>query len=107
MSLRASMAFSPIACSGLMYCGVPSERPVCVMRAPPALLHRERDAEVGDQRVPALQQDVLGLDVAVDDAERVRVAERVGDFARDAHRVVDRQLPLARRAARAASRRST
>ena len=34
-------------------------------------LHRERDAEVGDERMPAVQQDVLGLDVAVDDAECV------------------------------------
>ena len=59
------------------------------------LLHRERDAEVGDERVSALQQDVLRLDVAMHDAERVRGAQRVGDLAGDAHRVVDRQLPLA------------
>ena len=88
-----------------MYCGVPSERPVCVIRWPPALLHGERDAEIGDQRVAALQQDVLRLDVAMDHAVRVRVVERVGHFAGDAHRVVDRQLPFARRAGRAASRR--
>ena len=36
-SARASMVRSPIACSGAMYCGVPSDRPVCVMRCPPAL----------------------------------------------------------------------
>jgi len=35
-SLRASIAFSPMACSGDIYCGVPSERPVCVIRCPPA-----------------------------------------------------------------------
>jgi hypothetical protein len=35
-SLRASMPRSPVACSGDMYCGVPSDRPVCVRRLPPA-----------------------------------------------------------------------
>ena len=35
-SLRASTCRSPVACSGLMYCGVPSERPVSVSRFPPA-----------------------------------------------------------------------
>ena len=37
------------------------------------LAHRPRDAEVGDQRVAAEQQDVLRLDVAVDDAALVGV----------------------------------
>ena len=69
------------------------------------LLHGERDAEVRDERVPALQQNVLGLDVAMDHAVLVRVVERVGDLARDAQRVVDRKLPLARQADRAATRR--
>ena len=32
------------------------------------LLHGEGDAEVGDQRLAILQEDVLGLDVAMDDA---------------------------------------
>jgi hypothetical protein len=45
--------------------------------------------------VAAVQQDVLRLDVAVDDAVRVRLAERVGDLARDAQRLVDRKLALA------------
>ena len=58
-------------------------------------LHGERDAEVGHERVAALQQDVLRLDVAMDHAEAVRVAERIGDFARDADRFVDRQLAVA------------
>ena len=35
-SLRPSSAFSAPACSGLMYAGVPSESPVCVIRWPPA-----------------------------------------------------------------------
>ena len=33
------VSFSPMACSGAMYCGVPSDIPVSVMRLPPALLH--------------------------------------------------------------------
>ena len=57
--------------------------------------HRERDPEVGHHRVPAVQQDVLRLDVAVDDAVLVRVVERVDHFARDAHRLVDAELRLA------------
>ena len=59
------------------------------------LLDGERDAEVGDQRVAVLQKDVLGLDVPMNDAPRVRVGQRVRDLARDAHRVGDGQLPLA------------
>ena len=37
-SERAVSSRSPIACSGLMYCGVPSDMPVSVMRPPPAAL---------------------------------------------------------------------
>ena len=35
--------------------------------------------------MPVLQQDVLGLNVAVHDALAVRVVERPGNFLRDAH----------------------
>ena len=35
-SLRASSCRSAVACSGLMYCGVPMLRPVSVRRGPPA-----------------------------------------------------------------------
>ena len=55
---------------------------------------RPGDAEVGDQRVAVREQDVLGLDVAVDDALLVGVPERVGDLAGDPDGVVDRQLRL-------------
>ena len=50
------------------------------------------DAEVGHEDVPAGEQDVLGLDVAVDNAVRVRGIERAQQFARDAQRVLDREL---------------
>ena len=40
---------------------------------------------------PSLQQHVLRLDVAVHDAARVRVVERIGDLAREPQRVGDGQ----------------
>ena len=51
---------------------------------------RLADAEVGHDRVAFVQQDVLGLDVAMDDVVAVRVVERVGHLDGDAQRVVDR-----------------
>jgi hypothetical protein len=42
---------------------------------------RPGDAEIGDPRVAAGQQDVLRLDVAMDDAPAVGVAQRVGHLA--------------------------
>jgi hypothetical protein len=95
MSALASTIFSPIACSGLMYCGVPSESPVCVMRALPALLHRQRDSEIRHERVIALQKDVLGFYVAMNDPLRMCRAERVGNFARDAYASAYWKLTLA------------
>ena len=71
-----------------MYAGVPTTCPVCVSD-PVAASMRARDAEVGDERLPVAEQDVLGLDVAMDDAVPVRVVERERDLARDPERVVD------------------
>ena len=56
----------------------------------------ECDAEVRHERMPSVQQDVLRLDVAVDHIVCVRVLQRIPDLARDAQRVVDRQLLLTR-----------
>jgi hypothetical protein len=56
------------------------------------VLHRQRDAEVGDERMTTLEENVLGLDVAVDDAERVGRTQRVGDFARNTQGVTEWQL---------------
>ena len=63
--------------------------------APAGLAGREGDAEVGDQGLAVVQQDVLGLDVAVDHAVAVGVVERRGHFGRDPDRVGDRELLLA------------
>ena len=62
---------------------------------------KTRDAEIADQRVVAAQQDVLRLDIAMNDAAAVRVIQRIGDLARDAQRLDERQpaavQPLAQR----------
>ena len=57
--------------------------------------NRPTDAKIHDQCVSAAQQDVFWLDVAVDDVVAVGVAQRVGDFADDRDRLVERELPLA------------
>ena len=89
------MPRSPVACSGDMYCGVPSESPVCGQAIAPRLLHRERDAEVGEHRLAFLEEDVLRLDVAVDEPLAVRVVERARDLLRDRERFLDAELVLA------------
>src|SRR5262245_5018872 len=57
--------------------------------------YRARDPKIRHHRVRGLEQDVLRLDVAVDNAVTVRVTQRVGDLARDRERFVDRQLTFA------------
>ena len=56
---------------------------------------RECDPEVGDHRLTRLDQDVLGLDVAVDDAPVVRELQRRRDRLRDAERIRHGELLLA------------
>ncbi len=67
------------------------------------LLHGERDAEVGDQGLAILQQDVLGLDVAVDDAALVGELEGAGHFLGEPEGVIDGELLLACSRARSVS----
>ena len=57
---------------------------------------RPRHAEIREDRVAAQQQDVLGLDIAVDHPLGVRLRERVGDLVQDPHRVGDGQPAFAR-----------
>jgi hypothetical protein len=54
-----------------------------------------RDPEIGDDGDPALEQDVLRLDVAVDDPFHVCTFQRTGDFDADAHGRVHGELALA------------
>jgi hypothetical protein len=57
---------------------------------------RARDPEVGDLgRALLVDEDVLGLDVAVDDAVVVGGAQGAGDLDRVGHRLADRQAPVA------------
>ena len=50
---------------------------------------RFADAEIGDRRAVAGKKNVVGLDVAVDNALVVRELERAGDVAEDVHDVAD------------------
>lgn len=51
-----------------MYCSEPSESPVCVMRVATCALHGGRNAKIRNERVSPLQQNVLGLDIAMHNA---------------------------------------
>ena len=56
-------------------------------------LCRARDAEVGDERplTAALEEDVLGADVAMDEPRPVRVGERPRDLAQHARRLAGKE----------------
>ena len=70
MSVRASMSRSPIACSGLMYVGVPSDIPVSRHPRAAGLLTASAMPKSATSALPVVEQNVLGLDVAVDHAVR-------------------------------------
>ena len=76
---------------------MPTAKPWSVMytASPPAAETRRGDAEVGDDRLALVEQDVFRLDVPVDDAEAVGVAERGGDRPGDPERDVHRELAFA------------
>jgi len=57
--------------------------------------HRAGHAEVRDQRVSRIEQDVGRLDIAMDHVAAVGIAQRVGHLPRDLQRIGDGQLPLA------------
>ena len=94
-----------------MYAGVPSTKPaisetrttvsfaLCPSLGSIPLAVRQRDrfrhAEVGDDGVAAVDQDVGRLHVAVHHAVRVRVRQRVGHLADDRDDVGERQPSLA------------
>ena len=60
-----------------------------------ARIQRARDAEVREERIaPRGQQNVLGLDVAVDHTLLVGVVERTCDLADDPRYILHRHLPL-------------
>jgi hypothetical protein len=76
-----------------MYSGVPRKALGSVSRSP-ARGRTASDAEIGQHGEVGLQQNVPGLDVAVEDAVRVRVAQRFGHVARDAQGLGDRERTL-------------
>ncbi len=52
------------------------------------------DPEIGNQRAPSHQKDVVRLDVAMDDPRLMGVGQRVGHVDHDPPHFVDRQRPL-------------
>lgn len=52
------------------------------------------DAEIGDDRVSTLEEDVFGLDVAMQDSTRMRMHERVRHFPCDSKCLVHVELRL-------------
>ena len=91
-----------------MYCGVPITAPTIVAIWVPSVAGAGRSVRAmpksATSAMPSSEQDVLGLDVAVHEVLLMRVRERARDLARQPQRLVQRQLRLAARAARAAIR---
>ena len=103
MSARASTFFDDAICSGDMYAGEPMISPVFVALPP---TRRLRDAEVEhlDERravVAGRDEQVAGLEIAMDDAVRVRLGEGLERLQDVVDRVAERER---RRAAGSAGR---
>ena len=75
-SERAVISRSPIACSGDHVVRRAERHAGLGHPIAAGLARRQGDAEVGHQRLTVVEQDVLGLDVAVDHAVPVGVVER-------------------------------
>jgi hypothetical protein len=66
-----------------------------MVACPTAATQRPGDTEVGDHRVAlGVEQDVFGLDVAVDDSSPVRIVQRSRRLRSDPDGVLDRELPF-------------
>ena len=79
MSLRA-VTSPPASCSGAMYAGVPARN---------RFARGAGQAEVGDADLAgAVEHDVRGLQIAMDDAALVRRGEPGADLARDLERAI-------------------
>ena len=74
-------------------------------RATRRLLHRPRNAEVRENRVPVLEENVVRLQVAMHHCSRVRECQRLGDLAQEANHLIDRKRALLSRCDAAANRR--
>ena len=95
---RRSTARSPVACSGDMYCGVPETAP---SRPGPASCRAatayEAEVEQLDEVVPPAApggEDVRRLDVAVDQAGRMRLRQRLARLPQQVDDPAGRQRPV-------------
>ena len=68
----------------------------CQRRGAAGIAHGLRDAEIGDHRVVPEDQHIVGLDVAMHDAARMRVRERVRDITQNAHCLVRGEFAVPR-----------
>src|SRR5262249_33710382 len=100
-SERGSTADMDSHCSGDMYCGVPRITPRRVIPSPlpPRLVRDLGEPEVEELDEVAVaaavdEEHVVRLEVAVDDADRVRRGERVGHLRADVERALRSQRAL-------------
>jgi len=67
---------------------------VAVSRDSAASVRASAIPKIRDHRLALVQQDVFGLDVAMDDAVMMRVIQGAGDLPRDGQRFIDAELLL-------------